>query len=128
MALSTITLAPLTLGPDITSRTIILYLQIAFSAAAYAVGGVPAGVAAYANKNGIDAGQFLFSNVEGEDTVVDGSGSLPTVGGVVFKYIPSTDKIQLFDGRTGLQFTESEAIPPAVLNDVIVGQFIYNRL
>ena len=128
MALSVVTLAPLTLGPDITSRTIILYLQIAFSALAYAKGGVPAGVAAYADQNGINANNFLFSNIEGEDTVVDGSGSIPTVGGVVFKYIPSTDKIQLFDGRTGLEFTESEAIPPAVLNDTIVGQFIYNRL
>ena len=128
MAVSVVTLAPLTLGPDITSRTIILYLQITFSALAYAVGGVPAGVATYADANGINATKYLFSNIQGEDTVVDGSGSLPTVGGVVFKYIPATDKIQLFDGRTGLQFTESEAIPAAVLNDTIVGQFIYERL
>lgn len=129
MSVSTITLAPLTLGPDITSRTIILYLQIQFSAFSYAVGGVPAGVAAYADQNGINAeDNFLFSEIEGEDTVVDGSGSVPTVGGIIYKYVPATDKIQLFDGRTGLEFTESEAIPPAVLNDTIVGRFTYNRL
>lgn len=128
MAVPAVTLASLTLGPDCTMRTIILYLQIAFGVGGYPVGGVPSGVAAYADANGIDAGKFLFGSVQSEATEVDGGSSLPTVAGIVYKYVPATDKIQMFNSRTGLEFTSSELIPPSVLNDTIVGQFIYNRL
>jgi hypothetical protein len=127
-AMAVVTLAPLTLGPTIDSRTISMWYQIAFSAGSYPVGGVPAGVAAAVSALTIDDTQYLGSHIEGEDTVVLGGGSLPTVGGIVFKYIPSTDKIQLFDFQTGLELQSSETIPPAVLNDTIVGEFTYNRL
>lgn len=128
MAVTSVTLAPLTTGPSIDSRTATFWLQIAFSAGAYPKGGVPAGIDAFVDKSTVDSSKYLGSNIDGENTVVDGSGSLPTVGGILYKYIPTTDKIQLFDGRSGLEFTESEQIPPAVLNDTIVGSFVYNRV
>ena len=128
MAVPAVTLASLTLGPDITSRTIILYLQIVFGTGGYPVGGVASGVATYADQNGIDATKFLFGSVQSETTEVDGGSSLPTVGGIRYQYNPATDRIQMFNSRTGLEFTSSEQIPPSVLNDAIVGQFIYNRI
>lgn len=128
MAVPAVTLAQLTLGPSIDSRTITLWLQIVFGVGGYPVGGVPAGVAAFAAKNGIDFNQFLFANIQSEATEVDGGSSLPTVGGINYHYVPSTDKIQMFNSRTGLEFTSSEQIPPSVLNDQVVGQFIYVRL
>lgn len=119
-------LAPLTQGPDITKLTIQLYLQIAFGTGFYTVGGVPAGVAAYASKVGINPAQFLTGRVESEATTSSSGASLPSVGGVAYKYIPTTDKIQM--SINGVEFTASEAIPAAVLNDVIVGNFVYVRL
>lgn len=128
MAVPAVTLAQLTLGPSIDSRTITLWLQIAFGVGGYPVGGVPSGIATLADQNGIDAGKFLAAYIQGEATEVDGGSSLPTVGGIIYKYVPSTDKIQMFNSRTGLEFTSSELIPPSVLNDIIVGQFTYVRL
>lgn len=122
-----VTLAPLVPGPGtIDQKTITLYLQIAFGSGFYTVGGVPVGVAAYADQNGIDASEYLAGRVDSEATTTSAGASLPTVGGVTYKYIPATDKLQMF--INGVEFTASEAIPAAVLNDTIVGQFTYLRL
>jgi hypothetical protein len=123
-----ITLAQLTTGPSIDSRTITAWLQIVFGQGYYTVGGVPSGIAAFVSSLGIDDVNFLFSNINSEATQTNDGSSLPVVAGITYKYIPSTDKIQLFTTNNGLELTASEAIPYAVLNDTIVGQFIYNRI
>ena len=129
MAVPTVTLAPLVAGPfTIDQKTITLWIQIAFGTGGYPVGGVPSGIAAFVDANGVDAGKFLGAYIQSEATEVDGGSSLPTVGGIDYRYVPSTDKIQMFNSRTGLEFTSSEAIPPSVLNDSVVGQFVYVRL
>lgn len=128
-AAPSVTLADLTNGPSIDSKTISLWLQISFATsvpgapAYYQTGGVPSGVAAYAAAHTIDTAQFLQANIQGEETVT----SSPSTGGVFYKYIPSTDCIQIFD-NSGTEFTSSEVIPAETLNDTIVGKFTYNRL
>jgi len=123
----TVTLAPLTLGPSIDSRTITLWLQVQFSAGYYTVGGVPAGLAAYASTQTIDNVNFLACYFSSESATTTDGSSLPVTGGITYKYIPSTDKIQMFTAN-GLEFTASEAIPHAVLFDTIVAQVVYVRL
>jgi hypothetical protein len=110
-------------GPSIDSKTISLWLQIAFAAGYYTVGGVPAGVAAYAVGQTVDSAQFLAAYVGTEATRT----SSPAVGSYRYLYIPSTDKFQIFDSSNA-ELGASAAIPAGVLNDTIVGQFIYNRL
>lgn len=123
----TVTLAQLTLGPSIDSRTITLWLQVAFSAGYYTVGGVPSGIAAFADANGINANQFLACYFSSEVATTGDGSSLPVSGGITYKYVPSTDKIQMFTSN-GVELTASEAIPLAVINDTVVAQVIYNRL
>lgn len=117
----TITLAQLTTGPTIDSRTITVWLQLAFSGGYYTVGGVQSGIQAFVSGLGVDDAHYLGSFIEGEETVT------ATVGGVRYKYIFDTDKIQLFSAA-GVEFTASQAIPVTVLNDIIVGNFTYNRI
>jgi hypothetical protein len=123
-----VTLAQLTTGPSIDSRTITAWLQIAFGQGFYTVGGVPSGIAAFVSSLGIDSSAFLFADINSEATQTNDGSSLPVVGGITYKYIPSTDKLQLFTTNNGLELTASEAIPHGALNDIIVGQFIYNRI
>lgn len=117
-----VTYAPLTQGPTIDRLTITLWLQLAFSAGYYTVGGVPSGLAAFAGTQTIDSAPFLASRIDSEAT----TSSSPAVAGYTYKYIPSTDKIQIF--LNGSELTASQAIPANVLNDIIVGQFIWVRL
>lgn len=121
-----VTLAQLTSGPAFDSRTSTVWLQISFGTGYYTVGGVPTGIAAFVDSLTVDATAFLAAYVQSEAATTNDGSSLPVVGGVTYKYIPATDKMQMF--INGVEFTASEAIPHAVLNDTIVGQFIYNRL
>lgn len=119
----TVTIANLLQGTDISSRTLTLWLQLVFSAGYYTVGGVPAGVATYAGSQTVDAAAFLQSFIQGEDPQT----TSPAVGGYRYKYNPTNDTIQIFLLSNGVELGASAAIPAEVLNDVIVGQFVYNR-
>ena len=125
---SKVTLAPLVAGPSFDAKTSTLWLQVAFSPGGYAVGGIVSGIQAFANSSTLDENQFLACYIQGEATWVQGGASYPAVGDVTYHYVPSTDKIQIFNNETGLELQESEGIIPAVLNDTIVAQVIYNRL
>lgn len=116
MSVSTVTLAPLCEN-DCTSKTIRAYLQIAFSAGSYTTGGLPAGVVAYFDAHTIDVTQYLISHIKGETTQPSEVG---------FRYVPSTDSIQIFSG--GSELANGASIPATVTSDTIVGFFIYNRL
>ena len=129
-------------GVDITKNTIQLWLQVTFGNGPggefYTVGGIAAGLKAYASSLGISANaQFLAANIGSEVAVSGGGVSLPTTGGYVYKYIPSTDVIQIFQGLTsgvgatsgyGIELGASEPIPPGVLDDIIVMNAVWNRL
>lgn len=123
-----VTLAQLTSGPSIDSRTITAWLQLQFGQGFYTVGGVPSGISAFLSSLGIDTASFLAAYIGSEATQTNDGSSLPVVGGITYKYIPTTDKVQMFTTNNGIELTASEAIPHGVLNDIIVGQFIYNRI
>ena len=121
-----VTIAPLLQGVvTIDSKTITAYLQLAFSAGYYTVGGVPAGIAAYMNEQTVNTSNPLWAEVHSEDPFVTSLGS----GGFTYLYNFSTDTIQIFDGpaQAGNELTASEPIPAGVLNDTIVGKFTYDR-
>lgn len=124
----TITYAPLIPGAStIDQKTITVYLQVAFSAGFYTVGGIAAGLAAYVNTLGINTTQFLWAEIKSEEPFTSSLG----IGGFKYAYNPLNDTIQIFDGApgtTGTELTASQAIPAGVLNDVIVARFTYNRL
>jgi hypothetical protein len=122
-----VTLAQLTTGPAIDSRTITMWLQVQFGAGFYTVGGVPSGIAAFASALSIDDVNFLACYFSSESATTNDGSSLPVSGGITYKYLPTTDKIQMFTAN-GVEFSASEAIPHAVLFDTIVAQVIYNRL
>lgn len=113
----------------IDQKTITIIAQLSISAGNYTRGGIPAGVAALARSLTVDDATFLNAFIQSELTV-------PASGHTyLYKYIPSTDKIQIFDVvvTTGTQaapveLAESAATPAGVLTDVIVGEFTYNRL
>jgi len=123
-----ITYSNLLTGTDITKYTIQLYLQISIGTGYYTVGGIAAGLQAYASQQGISANaQFLFSQIASELQTLNSNLSLPTEGGFTYKYIPAKDLLQIFD-KTGLELTASEPIPQGVYTDTIVGVFTWNRL
>jgi len=123
----TVTFAPLIPGgATIDQKTITVYLQLAFSAGFYTVGGVAAGLASYVNSLTINTSQFLWGEIKSEEPWTTSLG----IGGFTYRYNPLNDTIQIFDGpaSTGNELTASQAIPAGVLNDIIVGRFTYNRL
>lgn len=111
---------------DITSKTISLWLQVAFSAGYYTVGGVPAGLQAYVGTWTVNDSQFLWAEFKSEEPLTTSLG----IGGYTYRYNPTNDTFQIFDGAASSsnELTASQAIPAGVLNDVIVGRVIYNRL
>ena len=122
-----ISIAPLIPGAStIDQKTITIYVQLAFSAGYYTVGGVPAGIQAYAGTLTINDTQFLWGDVRSEEPFTTSLG----IGGYNYKYNPLNDTIQIFEGpvATGYELTASQAIPAGVLNDVIIGRFTWNRL
>lgn len=123
----TVTLASLTQGPTIDSKTISVWLQVQFGAGYYTVGGVPSGIQAFVSGLSIDDANFLAAYFTSEATTTFDGSSLPAVANITYKYIPSTDKIQMFTAN-GIEFSASEAIPHAVLFDSIVAQVVYVRL
>jgi hypothetical protein len=116
-------------------KTITMWVQVSIGAGVYAVGGIPAGVQFLAGTKTIDDVTFLQASVQSELTI--------PLNGVfyTYRYIPSTDKLQIFQtpvtggeqesaspGINTSELSASAIIPAGVLNDVIVGEFIYNRL
>lgn len=122
-----VTYAPLVPGAvDITSKTISLWLQVAFGPGYYTVGGVPAGLAAYAGTWTVNDSEYLWSEFKSEEPYTTSLG----IGGYTYRYNPTNDTFQIFDGAPSptSELTASQVIPSGVLNDVIVGRVIYNRL
>lgn len=123
----TVSFAPLIPGAvTIDSKTITAYLQLAFSAGFYIVGGIPSGVSAYMNSLTVNTSEFLWAEIKSEEPFTTSLN----IGGFSYRYNPLNDTIQIFDGAPSAttELTASQAIPAGVLNDVIVGRFTYNRL
>lgn len=113
--LPSVTIAPLVAGPSFDAKTSTLWVQLLIGAGVYNVGGIPVGMVAYANAQTVDTKQFLQADITGE-----------TANNYTYKYIPATDLLQIFNA--GTELTASAIIPSQVLNDIIVGSFVYNRL
>jgi len=120
MSVSTVTLSTLCEN-DITGKTISAYLQITISAGTYQAGGLAAGLVAYADAHTIDTAAFLKADINGEGPV----GSSPSIGVYGYRYVPSTDTIQITQSGAEISAT---AIPAGVVNDTIVGKFTWNRI
>ena len=112
-----VSLALLTAQPSFDSNTISLFLQIAFSAGGYyETGGIPGvGLLALASEMGINVNQYLQTLIQSE-----------IAGAYTYKYIPSTDSIQIF--QNGSELASSAGISTGILNDVIVAKATFNRL
>jgi len=120
-----VTYAPLIPGATtIDQKTITLYLQVAFGAGYYTVGGVPAGLAAYVGTFSVNDTQFLWAEVKSENPYSTSLG----IGGFTYRYNPTNDTFQIFDGSPAGELTASQVIPAGVLNDTIIMRVTYNRL
>ena len=134
--LPVVTFAPLIPGAtSIDQKTIGFWLQMSVGAGVYATGGIPAGLNTFVGTYTVDDTTFLWAEINSELTV--------PLNGVfyTYKYIPSTDKLQIFQtpvtggqqesaspGLVTSELSASAIIPAGVLNDVIIAHFIYNRL
>jgi hypothetical protein len=119
--------APLVPGAvSIDSKTITAWLQVAFAAGFYTVGGVPAGLQAYLGTLTVNTTEPLWIDMKSEEPVT----SSLNIGGYTYRYNPLNDSIQIFDGAASPsnELTASQAIPVGVLNDVIICRATYNRL
>jgi hypothetical protein len=126
MALATVTVTPLC-GPTFDSKTTSLFFQLSFGGSDfYDTGGLPVGLQALAAKLGIDtaAGQFLQCVINGEETIFTGSFE---VGGYLYHYCYPSDTVQIFTAA-GTELTQSQLLPAAVLNDVVIGKSTWIRL
>lgn len=114
---------------SIDQKTITTWSQLTIGSGVYAVGGVPAGLVALARSLTVDDTTFLQATVTSELTT-------PATGtAFYYRYVPSTDKIQIYQQTyaSGVitattELTGSSIIPAGVLTDVIVVEAIYNRL
>lgn len=113
-------------GTSIDSRTITAWLQVAFAAGFYTVGGVPAGLQAYLGTLTVNTTQPLWIDIRSEEPLTTSLN----IGGYNYRYNPLNDTIQIFDGvvQASNELTASQAIPVGVLNDVIICKATYNRL
>lgn len=125
--LAPVSLALLANGPTIDSRTITVYLQLAFNTGYYNTGGIPAGIGAFINKLGVNTSNPLWVEVQSEDVVGSTSASL---GNYYYLYNFTYDTIQIFDGpaSNATQLQASQLVPVGVLTDTIVGAFTYSRI
>lgn len=110
----------------IDQKTITVWVQLAIGSGVYAAGGVPSGVVSLVSGLSIDSTTFLDATVESELTLATSGSSY------VYRYVPSTDKLQIFQytnssGAT-VELSGSAIIPAGVLTDTIVAQMTYNRL
>jgi hypothetical protein len=127
MAVSAVSIAALIPGcTSIDQKTITLWVQIAFGAGTYTTGGVPAGIAAFAGTLTVNDTEYLWSSFQSEEPFTSSLG----IGGFTYRYNPSNDTLQIFDGApaTGTELSNGSAIPSGVLLDTITGQVVYNRL
>jgi hypothetical protein len=125
--LAPVSIALLGNGPTIDSRTITVYLQLAFGTGYYNTGGIPAGIAAFINDLTVNTSNPLWAEVHSEDVVGSTSASL---GNYYYIYNFTYDTIQIFDGPAdnATELQASQLIPVGVLTDTIVGRFTYNRI
>jgi hypothetical protein len=107
-AVSSVTLTQLCF-PDITGATLGAYLSVSFGAGTYTTGGIPMGLVLYADQRTIDFNNFLVCAFY-DETSSDSSGVVYS-----FRYIPTTDSVQIFSNGTELASGASVAITDSVL-------------
>jgi len=110
---STITLSELCF-PDITGKTIKAWAQLAFSAGSYVAGGLSLGLLLFADARTVDFNGFLQCNVGNETLLAPGAKDY------TFRYIPSTDTLQIIDNSTGLEIVAGITIPSVILNSTYI--------
>ena len=117
---STITLSELCF-PDITGRTIKAWAQLTFSAGTYLAGGLAVGLLLFADARTVDFNGFLQCNI-GNETLLG-----PGAKDYTFRYIPSTDTLQIIDNTTGLEIVGGVTVPSVVLNSTYILEATWNR-
>jgi hypothetical protein len=96
--------------PDITGATQGAWGTVTFASGfAYAVGGIPFGLVAYADARTINVDGFL------QCTVIDEQASTPIV--YTFRYVPSTDALQIY--QNGIELTAGP-LPAYLLTDASI--------
>lgn len=126
MALATVT-PTVICGPTFDSKTVQLWGQLTFGGSDfYETGGIPVGLVALANSLTIDtsAGQFLQCEIWGEDTIFTASFEQ---GGYTYHYAYPADVVQI-STPAGVELTNSQLLPAAVLNDVVMFHATWIRL
>jgi len=105
--------------PDITGKTIGAWGTVLFGYGLnYTTGGIPMGLVAFADVRTVDFNGFLECRVFDETAV---SGTLYT-----FRYVPSTDKLQIF--AAGTELSNGAVLPTALLVDSsVIFHAVWNR-
>lgn len=101
--------------PDITGATIGAYLSVAFTIGTYKTGGIPMGLVAFADSVTVDFNGFLVCTIVSETS--DASSAIYT-----FKYLPSSDLVQIFSDGTELANGATVNI-----TDSVVANPVWNR-
>jgi hypothetical protein len=99
--------------PDITGATLGAYGLATFAPGAYVAGGVPFGLVQYADARTIDFNGFLMCQLLDETQEVNQ---------YTFKYIPSSDVVQIF-----LNGTELANGIPINITDPVLFHAVWNR-
>jgi hypothetical protein len=90
--------------PDITSKTIKMWGQVAISAGTYITGGLPMGLLQFADNRTVDFNGFLKCEVWDEEPLTNATF-------LHYHYNPVTDTLQIYNGQTGLELANNTVIP-----------------
>lgn len=101
--------------PDCTQKTIGAWGQVTFVSGTYLTGGIPFGLVQFADARTVDFNGFLKCEVYDETASTGGSN-------YSFRYIPTTDSLQIFQGGT-----ELSAGTTVALTDNIQFHAVWNR-
>lgn len=91
--------------PDVTSKTISIWGQVAISTGNYLTGGIPFGLIAFADARTVDFNGFLQCTVWDEEPLTS------TTGQWQYHYSPTTDTLQIFSTVTGLEMANNTPLP-----------------
>ncbi len=117
---STISLATLCF-PDITGATIKAWGTVTFSAGSYVAGGLPMGLLLYADSRTVDFNGFLRCLVTPENAAA------PATATHSYRYVPTTDSLQIIDNTTGEELASGASIPSEVLAQDLIFDAVWNR-
>lgn len=79
------------------------------------------GLLLYADSRTIDFNGFLQLDVRDETAAASG------VATYEFRYIPSTDNLQVIDKTTGKELVNGTTLPAVLLTDILVFEATWNR-